>query len=101
MSATIAFFVQVTKGLILSLSLLDFILITIITFICLYLLNGSRKAKKESVFKTYHIGWHIVGGLAMSYMVYLEHYIFYNLDHPIFRLKDYVLNNASTEFIAE
>eukprot|EP01084_Bolivina_argentea_P247795 414540_1 len=90
-TATACFIGAIIKTLFISLTILDFILIIILGYIALYLLNGSRKATCKSIFKKYHIGWHIIGGFMLSYLVYLEHKTFYNLEHPFIRLKNYLL----------
>lgn len=91
-TATMAAFVQLFKLLLVSMTIIDFIFVFIAGFMCLYLLDGSRKAKSKRMFKTYHIVWHIAGGLLMSYIVYLEHKAFHNLDHPIIQLRDYLFS---------
>eukprot|EP01083_Nonionella_stella_P110434 323079_1 len=73
-TATLCFVLNVIKGLLINKTIFDFITLTLFGgFVSLFLLNGSRNAKTKSVFKMYHIGWHIAGPCVMSYIVYLEY----------------------------
>eukprot|EP01083_Nonionella_stella_P180216 642055_1 len=61
-TATLCLVLNVIKGLLINKTIFDFITLTLFGgFVSLFLLNGSRNAKTKSVFKMYHIGWHIAG----------------------------------------
>ena len=76
-------------------TIIDMIIIAIFGWLSLVLLNGSRKARSRSNFQMYHIGWHIVGGLLMSWIIFMEHIAFHDLDHPIVQVRDLLINKSN------
>ena len=81
---------NIIKVLLISMTIIDMIIIAVFGYLSLVLLNGSRTAKSIPTFQKYHIGWHIIGGLLMSWIVVMEHTAFYGLNHPIIQIKEYL-----------
>ena len=81
---------QVIKPFILSFTWLDFVLCTFATWRGLSYLNASRKAKSPIIFRKNHIAWHLFSGSFMAYLIYVEHLMVNQQQHPFYSIIQYI-----------
>ena len=71
-TATMTLLAQFAKAMILPLSINILIFTAFGTYCCIYCLKQSRLSTTARAFQFWHTLWHILGGLMIAYMSYVE-----------------------------